>query len=87
MKKAIRILLALTVATMIAGGAFAGSAAATTAQDTQIIEDNDLIDADANALNVNTATSASAVNVGGDQTSTAVADQDNRAGNTYIVDS
>ena len=81
MKKALRILLALVVATTIIGGAFAGNVAA---QDqTNAISDNDAFDVQANALNPTTATSVSLLNAGSGNDAVAIAKSDQNAGDQY----
>ena len=81
MKKALRILIALVVATTVIGGAFAGNVAAS--DQTNVISDNDLVDAQVNAGNPTTATAVSAANFGSGNDAIAVADSDQNAGDQY----
>ena len=78
MKRAIRLLIALTVAVTLVGGAFAGSAAAQ-----QTIDDNDLVDVQVNAGNPTTAVAANGANFGGSQTATAIAQSNQDAGDDF----
>ena len=88
MKNALRILIALVVATTVIGGAFAGNVAAAGDQSdsgdqSNYISDNDLVDAQVNAGNPTLATSVSAANFGNDNDAIAVADSDQNAGDQY----
>ena len=81
MKKALRILLALVVATTVIGGAFAGNVAA---QDqSNEISDNDLLDLQVNAGNPTVSTAVSAANFGNNNDAVAVAESDQNAGDQY----
>ncbi|WP_226010068.1 hypothetical protein [Halomicrobium salinisoli] len=62
MKKALRTLIALVVATAMIGGGFAGTAAA---QDT--ITDTSLVELDGNIANPVTSIAVNALNLGGEQ--------------------
>ncbi|WP_226010067.1 hypothetical protein [Halomicrobium salinisoli] len=81
MKKALRTLLALVVATAMVGGGFAGTAAA---QET--ITDTDLVDLNANIGNPITSVAVNAVNLGGDQTATSDVKADYSAGDTFVIE-
>lgn len=78
MKRAIRLLIALTVAVTLVGGAFAGSAAAQ-----QTISDDDLVDVQVNAGNPTTAVAANGANLGGSQSATAIAQSNQDVGDDF----
>ncbi len=78
MKRAIRLLIALTVAVTLVSGAFAGSAAAN-----NTIDDTDLVDVEVNAGNPTTAVAANGANFGGSQNAVAIAQSNQDAGDDF----